>query len=291
MARHNLIWFICGLLAVVDVVLWQRVAAGRDLRPGYYFLDVGQGDSELVVMPNGAMILIDGGPDARVVPELEKIMPAGDRYLDVIINSHPQRDHFAGLTAVIQSYGGGAFLWNGRDDSPDVGEWRQLRADAAAAGIPMIPLGRGDMIRVGSGTIDVVSPDGLLAQSAELNDTGLVMRAAMPGAATLFTADIDARIESYLVRRDASALRADFLKIAHHGSRYSSGGDFLRAVGPRAAVIEVGARNTYGHPSREALQRIASSTDARVFRTDRDGTVFAGAEYGGLTVAIWGSGP
>ena len=281
------IWIVLLLLAAADIVLWRQIGLGNGTRPGYYFFSVGQGDSELVVAPGGAKILIDGGPNASVVSALEKTMPPGDRYLDLVVSSHPQLDHFAGIVNVIENYRIGAFLWNGRSDSPNVAEWRDLVAHIAEKRIAMIPVGRGDIMRAGDSVLHVISPDVFIAQSAELNDTGLVMRVEMPGAAALFAADIGSNIESYLVRRDAAALRTDVLKVAHHGSKYASSADFLRAVSPRAVVIEVGAHNTYGHPSGEALQRIASSTDAAVFRTDQDGTVAIVAD-GGIYKAITG---
>jgi competence protein ComEC len=285
MNRSNFTALIFFLLAVLDVFLWCEMAGANTPRPGDYFLDVGQGDSELVILPGDVRILIDGGPaNDKAAAALGKILPAGDRYIDLVMNSHPQLDHFGGLAAVLDGFKVGAFLWNGRSDSPNVAEWRTLVQKAGDDHIAMVPLAQDDTIRAGASDLRILSPDAELGQSAELNDTGLVALAETPDLRTLFTADIAFNVENYLLKRGAADLRADVLKIAHHGSKYSSGADFLRAVSPKAVAIEVGAGNTYGHPSPQTLARIASSTNAQVFRTDQDGTVEIFEEDGRLKV-------
>ena len=104
-----------------------------------------------------------------------------------------------------------------------------------------------------------------------------------PEFRTLLTADTGFNIEDWLVARHDD-IRADVLKVAHHGSKYASDDAFLRAVDPAVAVIEVGAKNTYGQPGPSTLARLASATDAVVFRTDRDGTVEIYPEDGKLRV-------
>ena len=105
----------------------------------------------------------------------------------------------------------------------------------------------------------------------------------MPGMRTLLTADTGFNVEELFLARGMD-IRADVLKIGHHGSRYSSENAFLRAVDPKIAVIEVGAKNTYGHPAKETLARIASSTRALVVRTDKNGTTEVFSERGKLKI-------
>jgi competence protein ComEC len=272
MKKSNLGLLILFLLFVLDGVMWRQIIGAGGVRAGDYFLDVGQGDSELVIFPDGVRVLIDGGPDAKIVAALEKILPFGDRYIDVLINTHPQLDHFEGFSYVLDGFDIGAVATNGRDDSPGVAEWPAFLYKIKAKQIPLITLTRGDSINNGSSSVKILSPDVALSQSAELNDTGIVTIAEMPGLRALFTADIGSNVESYLMTQK-NDLRADILKIPHHGSKYSSSDSFLRAVDPRIAVIEVGAHNTYGHPTAQTLARIASSTRAKIFRTDKNGTV------------------
>ena len=118
----------------------------------------------------------------------------------------------------------------------------------------------------------------MLMQSAETNDTSLVFRLDSPDADVLYTGDIDSKLEARLIK--SYDLAADILKVPHHGSKYSSSAEFLAAVNPALTVIEVGSRNSYGHPARETLERLEKF--AQVFRTDRDGTVKIEAVAGKL---------
>lgn len=289
----------------VDAYVWFVIFSQAGLASAHeYFLDVGQGDSEIVIFPGNVKIMTDAGPatksPAAVVDSLQKVLPAGDRYVDLAIISHPDSDHFAGYIDILDRYEIGAFVYNGRDG--DSNAWRELMAKIASKNIPLVTLGAGDTIHYEKNTIDILSPDKMFVQSAETNDTSIVEMltadAGSPGAfQTLFTGDAPFSVEDYLVKSGAD-LRADVLKVAHHGSKYASGSAFLRTVNPSAAAISVGVKNVYGHPSKETLARIASSTHAIVFRTDQNGTIEIFSGGGKLkiitekeSVAAGGQGP
>jgi len=280
---------IIGILVFIalDLFIWRGILS---IVPDHvahdYFLDVGQGDSELVIFPGGTKVMTDAGPDDTVLASLARALPSGDDYIDLAIISHPQLDHFNGYNFILDHYRVGAFIYNGRDDDPGVAAWPALKAKIAAKHIPFITLGGGDKILIGAGgsagasstrnEVDFLSPNLAFDQSAELNDTGFVELIKTPGLRTLLTADIGFNVEDWLVAQNkigATDLHADVLKIPHHGSKYSSGDAFLRAVSPRVAVIEVGAKNKYGHPGSSTLERLASDTNAIVARTDKNGTV------------------
>jgi len=268
-------------LVAVDAVIWHDIIVSRPPASMHaHFLDVGQGDAELLAFPDGAKVMTDAGPpNGEAVNDLQNILPFGDRYIDIAVISHPQLDHFGGYTGLLDQYSIGAFIYNGRDDTPGVSAWPELLAKIRAKHIPLITLGRGDAIRMAGGEIDFLSPNRDFDKSAELNDTAFVEFARSDDFRVLLTADTGFNVENFLLQTKIN-LRADVLKVGHHGSKYSSGSGFLKAVDPRAAVIEVGAHNTYGHPSKDALQRIASSTSAIIFRTDRDKSVEMWKENG-----------
>ena len=260
-------------LAVFDCVGWYLIFSGAMPRTASaYFLDVGQGDSEIIVFSNGVRVMTDAGPDNSVVAGLANVLPPEDAYIDVAVISHPQADHFGGYTYLLDHYRIGAFIYNGRDDASGTRSWFDLVAKIKEKHIPLITLGIGDSIRSGQNEIDILSPDADFVHSAELNDTGLVEMVKTPGLTALLTADTGANVESFLLAHYAD-IHADILKVGHHGSNYASSDPFLKAVDPEVAVIEVGAKNTYGQPGKDTLARLASSTKARVFRTDRNGTV------------------
>ncbi len=266
MSKHKNKIIVIGAVSAVFCfsVLWQVFApASGDLE--VYFLDVGQGDSELIELPGGTDILIDGGPpNGRVLNELARALEQGDRYIDLVILSHPQLDHFGGLVEVLKRYRVGVFVWNGAETDSDA--FAELKETLRENGIPEVVLGAGDKIRTGESEIIVISPDKELIKAKDLNDTSLVLELSSGNSRTLFTGDVSAAALQNLRFGDV-----DILKVAHHGSRFSSSVEFLEAVKPEAAVVEVG-RNSYGHPTYEALEALRS-VGAQIFRTDVDGTL------------------
>jgi competence protein ComEC len=272
MLRDRLSIILLIALLGGDAFLWHRIAAGGDGGPYAAILDIGQGDSTLVVLDSGIKILTDAGPDASVTRELEEVFVPGDRYIDLAIITHPQLDHFNGFLDVIKRYEIGAFIVNGReaDDSAPGSAWRALREAIDAKHIPLITLRAGDRIRIHEETVDILSPNADLVRSGELNDTGIVQLVRGRGWRMLLTADIGFTAEDELRRQ--VGLRADILKVGHHGSKYSTGGAFLQSVSPRIATISVGARNRYGHPTEETMNRLREN-GVQLFRTDTQGTI------------------
>ncbi len=259
-------------LAAFDAMLWYFVAAGTASGGSLElsFLSVGQGDSQLISIPNGrepTQILIDGGPDARVLGSLAQVLPASDRSLDLVVMTHPELDHFSGLVDVLTNYRIGAFIGTGRKRAG--GEYGELQRVLAERGVPSIALREGDRIRIGDATLAAFGPSPDELASSELNDGSLVVMLEAGGLRALFTGDIGSDAERRLARD--YDLRAHVLKVPHHGSRFSSSEPFVSEVRPRVAVIGVG-KNRYGHPTPDVLERLAA-VGARVLRTDRDGTV------------------
>lgn len=289
--KKSVLFVITALLLCADFYMWQEIFVAHSNVARDYFLNVGQGDSELIIFPGNITVMTDAGPDGSVLASLARVMPTGDDYIDLAIISHPQLDHFNGYNVILDHYHIGAFIYNGRDDDPGVKQWPALKAKIKAKGIPLITLGGGDTIMIGgtdnngsaADEIDMLSPNTAFAQSAELNDTGLVELIKTPEFRTLLTADIGFNVEDWLVVNHVD-IQADVLKVPHHGSPYSSGDAFLRTVNPKVAAIEVGAHNTYGHPGSSTLARLASDTQALIFRTDNNGTIEVYPNKGTLTV-------
>ncbi len=273
---------ILGIMALGVFVWWQIIFAKPATKPKIDFLDVGQGDAELLVLPGNVKILTDAGPDQKILRSLQKVLPSGDNYIDIGIVSHPQLDHFNGFNFLLDHYRFGALIFNGRDDTKTVHEWPVLLDKIKSQNIPLITLAAGDRIHYSNDEIDFLSPGQEFIQSGELNDTGFVELIRTGDWRALLTADIGFSVEDYLVKNRAD-IKSDILKVPHHGSKYSSGVNFLNAVRPRLAVIEVGERNRYGHPTKEALARLASS-GAKIFRTDQNGNVEVFVENSKLKV-------
>ncbi len=263
-------WFILLILFLVifDGFVWYQILFARpNQNAELYFLDVGQGDGELIVLSNNVKILIDGGPNNKILEELNYVSRPTDRYIDLVILSHPQADHFGGLIDVLKRYKVGAFISPGRSGLAQ--SFKDLEKIIQENKIPTIALGEGDKINYLNAHFDILLPSLNLLQSAEPNDWGLAIKITSGGTKALFAGDIDSKTEESLALKHD--LDIDVLKVNHHGSRFSSSKNFLEKITPKIAVIEVG-RNSYGHPAEQTLKNLAS-VGSQIFRTDRDGTI------------------
>ncbi len=257
------------LLIIFDLIIWNEVVFGGPAKePEIYFLNVGQGDSELVVLPDNVKILIDGGPNNKVINELNKITSPFNRYVDLIILSHPQLDHFGGFFDVVKNYKIGAFIYTGKDN--ETKSFKELKILIKEKNIKTIVLKEEDKINYRKNNFQILPPSKEFLENKEINDSALVIKfLSQNGLKALFTGDIDKKVENYLVEK--YDFKIDVLKVSHHGSKYSSTEEFLKEAKPKISVIEVG-KNSYGHPTQEILDRL-SAVNSKIFRTDRDGTI------------------
>jgi competence protein ComEC len=260
--------FIYWTLVIVFLTagaLWYRVLIVSDTRdPEILFLPVGQGDSELVRVGK-VNVLIDAGPGRAVSTALDGILGTGKR-IDVVLVSHGDSDHISGLAGILVSRDIGAIVYSGTT-TPLLEE---LLTQAREKHIPILTLQAGDRVVYASSTIEVLWPT-RDTEALSRNDTSLVVEFRVNGACAIFTGDIGEKTETDLTQLYQNALDCDVLKVAHHGSKYSSSEEFLDAVSPQVSVIEVG-KNSYGHPTSETLARLAQAGSG-IWRTDQDGLV------------------
>ncbi len=267
--KTSLVYWLLGAFGFVAVFLGSfAVLSSSDGYLELYFLSVGQGDSQLIQLPSDIQIVIDGGPDGKKLLEnLEAVMPANDRYIDLLIMTHPQLDHFGGFIELLKKYEVGAFVGTMRKG--EIAAYDELRLQIEKRGVPYIQLMAGDSIAVGEARLRILSPNKSDILSSELNDTCIVALLDTPTLKALYLGDVDAHTEEDIVRR--YGFTVDVLKVAHHGSRFSSSEYFLNKIKPKLAVIGVG-KNTYGHPTKAALDRLEKS-GAKVLRTDEQGII------------------
>ncbi|MEK7187493.1 MAG: MBL fold metallo-hydrolase [Patescibacteria group bacterium] len=270
MKKPRLSFVLFGCLLLLDCIFWFQILSVPPSEASLVMLNVGQGDSSLVIFPSGATVLTDAGPNRLATRVLDTVVLPTPQYIDLAVVTHPQLDHYGGFSDVLDHYDIGAFLMTGRVPDDSAPAWQTLVDKIKAKSIPVILVGRGDQITQGESKISILSPDATFRESGELNDTGIVQYVVMASTSILLTADIGEVGEKYLVLHDG--ITADILKVAHHGSRYSSSKEFLEAIQPKLAVIGVG-ENRYGHPSPDAMKRLKAILGDAIFRTDRDGTV------------------
>ena len=261
-----------ALLIAAAVVLWLRLADGPDGLLRVHFLDVGQGDSTLIVTPSGRQMLIDGGPDGDVVSQrLSGVLPGGDRSLDVVLMTHLDSDHSQGLLAVLERFAVGAVLTGPPTaDGPVRPEWEQT---LARKGISPMEVSAGHRIVLDDGVeLEVLNP-APGHPLGDANNDSVAVRLQYGNVSVLLAADMEDEAELRLAGSGAE-ISSTVLKAGHHGSGTSSAQKFLDAVGPEIAVVSAGLDNQYGHPAPEALERLEASVGPQnVYRTDLQGTI------------------
>jgi competence protein ComEC len=271
-------WVGTAALLALEFEIRRAGAPRGELR--ITFLDVGQGDAALIDLPNGEALLIDAGGlvgspidvGARV---LAPVLRARRRNaIAAAILTHPHPDHFGGFLTGLEGIEVGAFWDTGEGEREDMrGGYEAVIGAMRARGVPIV---RPSLLcgehSLGGAHIEVLEPCPDFSSDRGPNDNSFVLRISFGERAFLFVGDAEHAEESDLLSHAGGRLRADVLKVGHHGSRTSSSPQFLAAVMPRFAVISVGQRNRFGHPQ-EATLRALGAAGARTWRTDRDGSV------------------
>jgi len=245
------------------------------------FLDVGQGDAILIKSPFGQNILIDGGPDSKVIEGLGKNLPFWDKRIDLMVLTHPHDDHVTGLIEVIKRYSVKKILYTGVIHSaPNYLAWLEKIRERK---IPLVIIDRPQKIVLGDDCyMEIIYPrKSFLAQeTANLNNSSIVAKLVYGQTKFLLMGDAEIEVEKELLNLTPPLARgggevdlfAQVLKVGHHGSDTSSSEEFLKAVNPQIAAIQVGKDNDFGHPSLRILKRLERA-GAEILRTDKNGTI------------------
>lgn len=236
------------------------------------FLNIGQGDSIFIESPTGEKMLVDGGPDRSVLRELGKKLWPWDRHIDVVVETHPDKDHIAGLGYVLERYSVDYFLESGVPDGTATSRWVKDNV-AKERGIQHLVVKRGMRLHLGDGAYaDVLFPDTDESHQKVTNDGSVVLHVVYGNTSFMLTGDLPSPYEDHLVTLDGTSLHSDVLKAGHHGSRYSTDSIWLKAVSPGVVVISAGKGNSYGHPHREVLDRVKLE-GADIVSTIEKGTI------------------
>ncbi len=275
---------ILTVAALFVLLNWQPFAP--HIPPGKLeltLIDVGQGDSLLLTLPNAKTILIDSGGfpvfgTAKVKPKMDigedvispYLWSRAIRHIDVLICTHAHEDHVGGSAALIENFHP-TEIWTGANpaESP---VWIAIRDKAAAFGVKIVPLHTGNAFEFGGAQIDVLAPEpDYEPANAPKNNDSLVFRVTYGAHKFLFTGDMEKQVEARLLDENRIG-RVDVLKVAHHGSRSSSIEPFIEATHPAFALISVGLGNSYHHPTAQVLERL-NNVHSQIFRTDLTGLV------------------
>ena len=255
--RKILIWILVFVLLPLSALADLQV----------YFLDVGQGDSTLVIC-DGESTIIDGGPASAseflyaFIRDTLKL-----EHMDFVINTHPHEDHVGGISAVLNAVPVDLILsplteWNSK-------KFESMKSLASKQGAPIIVPDEGDTLQLGGATVTVLHCWPQAGTYTTTNDTSIVVRIDYGETSIIVTGDAEYTSE-YMMIDSGLPLKADVLRVGHHGSYTSTTQEFLEAVGPQYAVISCGKGNDYGHPHQVTLNKLAG---IELYRTDLQGTV------------------
>lgn len=241
-----------------------------------HVVDVGQGDGLLVRTPEGKVMVVDGGP--RRGGFADYLSRVGVQRIDVLIATNPDADHIGGLIEVLRRFPIGEVYVSG--DINTTRTYEDFLDALDASGAPVRVPQRGEHIPLGSVTVEVLNPSE--PRFPDRNNNSVVVKVTHGKVSFLLMGDAERLAEERMVASGLD-LRADVLKMGHHGSRTSTWPSFVEKVRPRIAVYSAGQDNPYGHPHKEPLQNL-TSRGVTVYGTDRYGTIVVSTD--GQTVQV-----
>lgn len=259
--------YVVGAVALFFATVWLAIWALPDQRLHLVACDVGQGDA-ILATSGTYQVLTDGGPGGKVLNCLSRHMPFWDREIEVVVLTHPQIDHFGGLTEVFKRYKVDTFVISGAES--DTKEYQVLKKEVGSSGARVVYADVGTQLSAGKIHLDIVHPPRGMTSSDD-NDLSIVYILKFTNFEALLTGDLSPKATELILAKDLIG-PVEYIKVPHHGSRYGLTRDLLEATKPQIAVISLKKNNSYGHPHKETLDLLAEF-GVKVFRTDEIGDV------------------
>lgn len=260
-----------GILIFANVFIWLAI---KQERPRNYvsvsFLDVGQGDAILIEGKTGNQILIDGGPNKTVLRMISQELSYFDRSIDVVMETHPDKDHIGGFPYILERYTVKQFIEPGVESENGIDD--EIRRIRLKKHIDSTLARSGTIIDFHDGSyLRILFPDTDVSQW-ETNNASIVAQYVYGDTCFLLTGDSPISVEEYLVLQYEKALHCQVLKLGHHGSRTSTSQQYLDVVQPEIAIVSAGKGNSYGHPHPEVIDMLAKQR-VSIQSTGEKGTI------------------
>lgn len=259
------------ILLLLNIYIWGAYLRLNKKDLELFMLNIGQGDAFFIKTPYGQDILIDGGPGKAILSELGKAMPFYDRYIDLVIATHPDLDHIGGLVDVTERYRVGKIVINGA--SGKSGDYDELNELIAEREVPVVVAQKGQVFNFG----DYLKMDILAPRKEDIrredNNGSIVSLLDFNDFEVLFTGDAEeTEWEKILAGSNFLNEKIEILKVSHHGSRNGTNEKVLEKIKPEIGLISSGKGNRYSHPHKEVLD-LLEKFNVKILRTDERGTV------------------
>lgn len=267
MKNKKIIYGILISLFALTLILGAVIFYSKNQELKVIFLDVGQGDA-ILIEQGSRQILIDGGPSGQVLlNKLGKYIPFWDREIEMIIATHPDQDHIAGLVDAMKNYKVDLIMdTSAQSDSQIFKKYQEI---IQTKNIENLKGEAGMKIKLSDNQeMEILNPrDNDLWDKSDTNASSIVARLSSGKTSFLLTGDLPSEQEINI-----NAEKTDVLKVAHHGSKYSTSQEFLDKISPVEAIISAGKNNRYGHPAPEVLERLQDK-NIKIWRTDEAGDI------------------
>jgi competence protein ComEC len=263
-------YFFISIIFINLAIWYSALAYSTSGKLTVSFLNIGQGDAIYIEAPNGNQVIVDGGPDRKIMSELGAVMPLGDTTIDALIITNPDKDHMAGFLDVMDKYKVDKVFEPGTFSKTDT--YKAIEKTLQDEGVERIIAKRGMEIVMDAEKnvyIEILFPDKDVSKWST-NDGSIVAKLVYGNTSVLLQGDAPQKTETYLLSLDKnnlSELDGDILKVGHHGSRTSTNKSYIEAISPQYAVVSLGKDNRYGHPHKETLDTL-NSLGLPILRTD-----------------------
>lgn len=251
------------------------------------YIDVGQGDSALILTPDGKSMLIDAGESSAKNKVAQILEEYGITTLNMLVATHPHSDHIGGMQYIVENFQIEQVCLPGVSHTSQ--GYENLLLAIQERKIPALQAKAGESFQLGSDVhCEILAP--VQEEYENLNDYSAVIRVCFGETSFLFTGDAEALSEAEILENTAGSIHSTVLKAGHHGSKTSSSDAFIRAVSPEAAVISCASENSYGHPHTETLETLARHR-VTIYRTDELGDILAYSDGETVRFAKPGTAP
>lgn len=267
--KKKLLGLVLILFVILPIPVGCQISESDGVDLEVHFIDVGQGEAILIKKGNESM-LIDAGKNVSVDLIVSYLKKQKVRKLEYVIGTHPHEDHIGGLDAVIDNFDIGKVIMPNAIATTKTFE--DVLDSINKKGLSITKAKSGDIYDFNGASFIILAPN--QDEYSNLNNYSVVVKLTYGANSFLFTGDAEAQSEEEILTKNKRSLKADVLKVGHHGSVTSTTQDFLDAVNPSVAVISLGAENTYGHPHKEIAERLESKK-IKTYRTDLHGNIIA----------------